>query len=297
VNTLKDQNPSVRSEAVTALTNMGTWATDALPALYQTIRKDMDPGVRRNAVRSLEWIDPEGKQVVAILQEALKDKDPTVREKAADTIRSIRPFPFQALPALKAALAIEKNPDARKWMERSIESGERDQKLAAKNTSPASTTSKNTAKKPDLSGPSKEEAKRLLQEKGVQLTTDQLWSHAREWDIEIVNAMMAAGMSPEVLRQDMNLLIFTVRYYEDSPEAKQTILALIGNGADVNFRDQNNTTPLFYAAEICPPEILKAMIDAGGVLEVKANGGATTLSQAVFGNRAENVRMLLSLRI
>jgi|GEM_PF-5116219 len=286
VRSLKDQDASVRSEAVDAITSMGTWARVALPALHDVIVSDTDAGVRRNAVRSLEWIDPEGKESMPMLLDALKDRDAEVRERALETMLSFRPFPVSSVPSVQAVLGSETNDDVKRLLERIIERSVRDKEFN-------SSIKSGTPGKRSDTGMQKSEAEKLLQEKGIQMTSDELWGHVNEGDAPVVKALLAAGISPNSERQGMSVLMIAVSTYQGAPEQKEIIQAMIEYGADLNYKTANGTTPFFEAAGKCDPGLLLAMIKAGAILEVKAKGGATTMTEAAMANKIENVRLLL----
>jgi ankyrin repeat protein len=134
---------------------------------------------------------------------------------------------------------------------------------------------------------------KILQDENVQMTTDEFWSRLHAGDSKVIQAMLSAGFPPNSEVRGMSSLMAAVRYYQGEPEKKEIVMTLVALGADVNYRDENNTTPFFYAAGTTDPDVLRAMIKAGATLEVTANGGATTLSEAVMANNVENVRLLL----
>jgi hypothetical protein len=216
----------------------------------------------------------------------IKDREVDVRRAALDAMLSIRPFPSASVPAVKAALAGETNEDVKRDLDRVIERGEQDKEYNA---------SIKTGKQPatQKSAMPKDEAEKILQEQGVQMTDEELWHRVNDADAKVVQAMLSAGISPNSERQGMSVLMLAVSYYQGTPEQRQIIEALIDSGADVNYKGTNNVTPFFNAAGKCEPDLLQKMIKAGAVLEVKAAGGATTLTEAAMANKVENVRLLL----
>jgi len=289
---LKDPDSDVRSEAVDAITSMGTWGKDALPQVGDVIRKDADPAVRRNAVDALEWVDPEGRSSVPLLLEALKDKDPEVREKSLEVMASTRPFPVDAVAPAQATLASETDEDVKRLLQRIIERGEQEKSYGVRGKTNTGVIDDATPKRPGTAMP-KEEAIRILQEKDIQMTTDEFWHSVHEADAEVVKAMLSAGFPANTELQNSSVLMITVRNYDGDPARREIIEALLDFGADVNYKDENETTPFFHAAERCDVEILSAMMKAGAVLEVRSKGGATTLTVAAMANNVETVRLLL----
>jgi HEAT repeat protein len=293
IGALKDPDRDVRFEAVDTITEMGTWGKDALPQIAEMIRRDADPGVRRHALRALEWIDPEGRSSVPILLEALKDKDPEVREMSLEVMAGTRPFPIHAVAPAQAVLASETNDRVKMLLQRIIERGQQEKSYGVRMKTDTGVIGDTTPKKPGAAMP-KEEAMRILQEKGIQMTTDSFWHSMNETDAEVVKAMLSAGFPANTELQNSSALMMAIRNYNGEDAAQREIVqALLDFGADVNFKDENETTPFFYAVEKCEIELLRSMMKAGAVLEVKAKGGATTLTQAAMANKVDTVRMLL----
>jgi HEAT repeat protein len=289
---LKDSDREVRFEAVDTITEMGTWGKDALPQLANVIRSDSDPGIRRHALRALEWTDPEGRSSVPILLEALKDKDPEVRQMSLEVMAGTRPFPVHAVVPAKAALASETNEQVKMYLQRIIERGEQEKSYGTRMKTDTGVIGDVTPKRTGAAMP-KEEAMRILQEKDIQMTTDSFWQSVNEADAEVVKAMLSAGFPANTELQNSSVLMIAIRNYNGDAAQREIIQALLDFGADVNFKDENDTTPFFFAVENCDLEILSTMMKAGAILEVKAKGGATTLTQAAMANKVETVRMLL----
>ena len=58
------------------------------------------------------------------------------------------------------------------------------------------------------------------------------------------------------------------------------------------MKDQNDSTPLIWAAQTCSPRMVEALIKAGGNVNARAKGSATPLMMAEVMNRAEVVALL-----
>jgi HEAT repeat protein len=291
---LKDSDRDVRFEVLDAITSMGTWGKEALPHISEVIRKDSDPGIRRQALRSLEWIDPEGRTSVPVLLEALRDQDAEVRQMSLEVMAGTRPFPVQVVAPAQAALASETDERVKMYLQRIIERGEQEKSTGVRGqTNTGVIADAPSAKNPGAAMP-KDEAMRILQEKDIQMTTDTFWQSMHENDAQVVKAMLSAGFPANTDIRDMSALMLAVRNYDgNDPDQREIIQALLDFGADVNYKDENGTTPFFFAVEKCDIEMIRKMIQSGAVLEIQAKGGATTLTQAAMGNKVETVRLLL----
>lgn len=291
---LKDPDRDVRFEVLDAITSMGTWGKEALPHIAEVVRRDGDPGIRRQAVRALEWVDPEGRTSVPVLLEALRDKDAEVRQMSLEVMASTRPFPVHAVAPAQQALASETDERVKMYLQRIIERGEQEKSYGPRGKTNTGVIADAPAARKASAAMPKEEAMRILQEKDIQMTTDAFWHSMHENDPQVVRAMLSAGFPANTDIRDMSALMLAVRNYDgNDPAQREIIRALLDFGADVNFKDENGTTPFFFAVEKCDLEIVRTMMKAGAVLEVQAKGGATTLTQAAMGNKVETVRLLL----
>jgi ankyrin repeat protein len=79
----------------------------------------------------------------------------------------------------------------------------------------------------------------------------------------------------------------------DSPPGREAIaLALIAAKANVNVKDDNDSTPLIWAMGSCGVEVVQALIDAGANVNARAKGGATPLMMARAMQRDDLVPLL-----
>ncbi len=70
------------------------------------------------------------------------------------------------------------------------------------------------------------------------------------------------------------------------------IKALLAGGGPVDAKDENGSTPLLWAAQLCDAEAVKALIAAKANVNAKAKGGATPLMMAGVFQRTEIVALL-----
>ncbi len=82
---LIDENPDVRSAAVSSLADIGS--TEAVQALAVAL-SDPDPRIREGAVNSLDEIG--GEAAVTLLELALADEEVTVRDAASEALETLR---------------------------------------------------------------------------------------------------------------------------------------------------------------------------------------------------------------
>ncbi|HVJ94048.1 MAG TPA: ankyrin repeat domain-containing protein [Labilithrix sp.] len=106
---------------------------------------------------------------------------------------------------------------------------------------------------------------------------------------EAVTALIAAGLSPEVLDNRKLPPIFA-QAESDGPWVKDTIPALVSAGASVDARDWKGRTPLFFATG---PAVV-ALVAAGADVEARDKVGMTPLHQASFDNELKRAEALLA---
>ncbi len=147
-------------------------------------------------------------------------------------------------------------------------------------------------------------------------------------DLEVVQAFLAAGMSPEVVRSHSTstLLIrmagacgeaatersntslrerleqYPERFdfapgegpkYRSAAAATAIALYLIESGADVNRSIDNGLTPLLMAVSDGPMELIEALIAAGADVDARSAGGSTPLMRAQIHGRQDVVALLV----
>lgn len=105
---LRDESPDVRMAAADSLSNIGTEAKPALPALTAAL-KDPEKTVRTRAAFALGNVAPEDVSVVPSLIDLLQDTDLEVRRHAALALGRLGPG---AKPALEALQEASKDPDS-----------------------------------------------------------------------------------------------------------------------------------------------------------------------------------------
>ena len=103
---------------------------------------------------------------------------------------------------------------------------------------------------------------------------------------EIARLLQAAGA--QTLRKS---LLSNEVVGDNDPDTSEVEM-LIAQGADVNGRDSNGCTPLFFAAQSNFAKTL-CLLDHGAEVKARANDGATPLMFAVGTNHSESIELLL----
>jgi HEAT repeat protein len=96
---LEDPSPAVQAQGAFGLSQMGSEAREAVPALIESLKRESL--VRQNAALALGAIGPEASDAVPALIELLHDPEWTVRRQAATALGKIGPAGLQALPELR----------------------------------------------------------------------------------------------------------------------------------------------------------------------------------------------------
>ena len=67
---------------------------------------------------------------------------------------------------------------------------------------------------------------------------------------------------------------------------------LLGNGADIEAKDQGGKTPLISASESSQPEVMKLLLDKGADTNAKDKHNRTALKLAAEGSHTQIVELL-----
>ncbi|WP_100484617.1 ankyrin repeat domain-containing protein [Mycobacteroides abscessus] len=74
------------------------------------------------------------------------------------------------------------------------------------------------------------------------------------------------------------------------------VYALIAGGADVNAREEQNWTPLHFAAREDSPEVVKLLLDSGADINAINGRGQTPIMLAVASTKRSGIGVLQLLR-
>lgn len=139
------------------------------------------------------------------------------------------------------------------------------------------------------------ELKRRLGKLGFEFKPEAFSYAVKDGNLEAVRLFLTLGQSPDAKDESgLAALMYACMYCQHGspPQQEQMALALIAAGAKVNIKDQNDSTPLIWAAQSCNAEVVGALLKAGANPNAKAKGGATPLMMAEVMQRQEIVALL-----
>lgn len=108
--------------------------------------------------------------------------------------------------------------------------------------------------------------------KFIQLPEEGLWHAARTGDLRAMKRYIAEGA--DVNAPDESLNISPLAWSASHGQTEATRL-LIENGADVNLKDDDGSTPLHGAAVFGRAAVARLLVENGANLQVRNNDGAT----------------------
>lgn len=130
---------------------------------------------------------------------------------------------------------------------------------------------------------------------GYPFEPERFASAVADGNLEAVQLFLQLGQSPNYADQAGNhQMILAAQFCNNEPtENRGAVLrAMIDAKGDVDAKDENGSTPLLWAAQLCDAETVKALLAAGAKVNAKAKGGATPLMMATVFNRTEIIAIL-----
>lgn len=125
--------------------------------------------------------------------------------------------------------------------------------------------------------------KRALGRKGFEYDEEDFMDAIAQSDAEAVDLFLKAGMSPDTRGKNQGpAIVFAATFCsaDDVSAAVSVIRSLLAAHAKVDAPDENNSTALIWAAQMCPLEAVELLVKAGANVNARAKGGATPLMMA-----------------
>ena len=119
--------------------------------------------------------------------------------------------------------------------------------------------------------------------------TMQFYYAAAQGDVNLVQTLLAQGMSADTVAFDESMLIQAAQFSQ-----VKVARLLLANGANVNYKDPTGYTALTSAVEEGSIEMVNLLLDAGADLTILGGSGAgSALHSAARDGQVEIVRLLL----
>jgi HEAT repeat protein len=266
-------------------------AKEALPVLTAAIEKDASVEVRTKALRSLNKLELDPATVAEILaRAAVEQKDRSVRVAALQALRN-RGRDAATAEAKIAPLKNDGDELIRRMTEGALESMRSDRGITRTLTTTAA-----------ADPAARDKALEVLREGRHPFTEDEYFSALNKVELELVEAFLDAGMSPNhrfarlfgdpalrVVLEGDEACHVTVR--PTAAGTKAIVKLLIARGADPNIADDRGNTPLMKAVEHCDVEVVKMLLAAKADMNAK-NITDTTAFEFGLQNESDGAEAL-----
>lgn len=117
--------------------------------------------------------------------------------------------------------------------------------------------------------------------------------------IELISLLLSKGANTRARIHDSRLtedlktpLHAAVSWANSEEQTVKAVELLIKSGADVNAKDHFSNTPLFLAAYLSGPSVIRTLLSNGANLEIRDSDGNTPLDIANRFNKTDNIRVL-----
>jgi len=143
------------------------------------------------------------------------------------------------------------------------------------------------------------QARAFLDEEGRIADADTLVHAALMHDAKLVAAVLASGVPADargILPQSALHLAVTTQCAEPlyGREAQMAIIdLLLAHGADVHDKAFGNSEIIIWAAQQCPPVVVKRLLDAGADIEARSPQGFSPLSMALTVRNLDAAELLV----
>jgi len=146
---------------------------------------------------------------------------------------------------------------------------------------------------------SPEQARAILERERRLADADTLTHAATMQDVELVAATLALGVKADargILPQSALQLAVSTQCKEP-PHGRevqmQIIDLLLAHGADLHDKSFGNAEIIIWAAQQCPPLVVKRLLDAGAHLEARSPQGFSPLSMALTVGNLDTAELLV----
>ncbi len=269
-------------------------AATARPALERAVAQDGDSMVRREAVKSLDLLALPAEEAVTLLARiAQQSRDDEVAWQA---LQALRNRGREAAPVLAAIKELRGHgspqvADYASTIARELESDLAGPPGVARRPAQPAAEARPKVTRADPAAEARGLA--VLRQRGVQLNESAFQEALMAVDVELVGALLDAGMSPghsfaEInARQPLHLLFFfpaaCSSAVRPTPAATHAVLdLLLERGADPNAQDETGNTPLMFAADKCDAAVIGKLLKAGAKHDTRNAMGMAALEMAIW---------------
>ncbi|HYU78035.1 MAG TPA: HEAT repeat domain-containing protein [Vicinamibacterales bacterium] len=279
-------------------------ARDALPALVSVLDRDPNREVRAKALRSIDKLQIDTTAAAEILARAAVQQ--TDRNLRLDALQLLRNRGKEAAPARAAITPLKNDNDEliRRLTDAALE--------AMTSSSYGSRTVSTVAVDPGA----RDKALAFLRERKHTFTEEAYYSALDEVELDVVEAFLDAGMSPnqKFSRAYGNPALRVLLEADEAcgakarptpSDAKAILRLLLARGGNPNISDDRGNTPLMEAVAACDVEVTRILLGAKADMNAKnitgltafefglfdSTDGAAALAAAGFRLSAEKVKM------
>ncbi|MBI2836698.1 MAG: ankyrin repeat domain-containing protein [Acidobacteria bacterium] len=130
---------------------------------------------------------------------------------------------------------------------------------------------------------------------GYEYSEESFSNAVKDGSLDAVKLFLKIGMSANAhdsMGNHVMILAATMCTRPSEDDRTEIMRALLEAKGDVHAVDQNNSTPLLWAAQSCDAAMVSLLIEHGANVNARAKGGATPLMMANVLGRTEIVQIL-----